>query len=279
MKVKVYGFNHSPWVQAVLLALHDKGIKYNLLQIPPSKVFNKWGVYMPAVSIDDEPWEIESTKILVKLGYKNILEEEIKAAQNAWQGVLHRTDNPFRFFSAFSRGGQSSKSFVNNAISNFLLSFIAFYMFTLISIGKWRLKQKEPKNFGDQFLYWEKILRTSKGDFLDGDEPGTRDMVMFGMIQCHASIPVPALEAMLHDERLHQLRIWISTMQERFREYPYLYSTRFFEPKVSQIKPASSFQRIVFFFGLLAMFLTIPISVPLVLTLMSRVEPARIKSF
>jgi hypothetical protein len=152
-------------------------------------------------------------------------------------------------------------------------------MFTLISIGKWRLKQKEPENYGDQFLYWEKILRTSKGDFLDGDEPGTRDMVMFGMIQCHASIPVPALEAMLHDERLHQLRIWISTMQERFREYPYLYSTRFFEPKVSQIKPASSFQRIVFFFGLVVMFLTIPISVPLVLTLMSRVEPARIKSF
>ena len=137
MKVKVYGFNHSPWVQAVLLALHDKGIKYNLVQIPPSKVFSKWGVYMPAISIDDEPWEIESTEILVKLGYKTILEEEIKAAQNAWQGVLHRTDNPFGFFSAFSRGGQSSKSFVNNAISNFLLSFIAFYMFTLISIGKW----------------------------------------------------------------------------------------------------------------------------------------------
>ena len=84
MKVKVYGFNHSPWVQAVLLALHDKGIKYNLVQIPPYKVFSKWGVYMPAASIDDKPWEIESTEILEKLGYKTILEEEIKAAQNAW---------------------------------------------------------------------------------------------------------------------------------------------------------------------------------------------------
>ena len=28
MKVEVYGGNHSPWVQAVLLALHDKQIDH-----------------------------------------------------------------------------------------------------------------------------------------------------------------------------------------------------------------------------------------------------------
>ena len=141
MSVKVYGFTHSPWVQAVLLALHDQGIEYDLFLRPPLKVFRKWGVYMPAISINDGPWEIESTEILIKLGYEPISIQEITAANSAWQGVLHRTDNPFNFFLSFSRGGQVSKSFMSNTTSNFLLSFVAFYMFTLINIGKLRLKQ------------------------------------------------------------------------------------------------------------------------------------------
>ena len=56
MKVRVYGFSHSPWVQAVLLALHNKKIDHSLSQKPPLEVFAKWGVYMPAISFDEGPW-------------------------------------------------------------------------------------------------------------------------------------------------------------------------------------------------------------------------------
>ena len=279
MKIKVYGFTHSPWVQAVLLALHDQRIEYDLLLRPPYEVFKKWGVYMPAISIDDGPWEIESTEILVKLGYKPILVEEINAANSAWQGVLHRTDNPFNFFLAFSRGGQVSKSFVNNVVNNFLLSFVAFYMFILINIGKVRLKQKEPKNFGDQFLYWENLIDSSDGPFIDGNKPGSKDMIMFGMVQCHSSIPVPALDALMNDQRLNNLRKWIDNMQDYFREYPYLYSAKFFDSGVSEAGSTNLFQIMVFFFGVLIMFLAFPITIPLVLILMGRVEQSRIKNF
>ena len=126
MNLKVYGFTHSPWVQAVLLALYDKELDYDLYIRPPYDVFKKWGVYMPAVSLNDGPWEIESTEVLTKLGYKPILPDELKAANNAWQGVLHRTDNPLKFFLHFARGGQISGSLINNTVSNFLLSFVAF---------------------------------------------------------------------------------------------------------------------------------------------------------
>tara|TARA_B100001559_G_scaffold174105_1_gene145778 strand:+ start:618 stop:1457 length:840 start_codon:yes stop_codon:yes gene_type:complete len=279
MKIKVYGFTHSPWVQAVLLALHDQRIEYDLLLRPPYEVFKKWGVYMPAISIDDGPWEIESTEILVKLGYKPILVEEINAANSAWQGVLHRTDNPFKFFLAFSHGGQVSKSFVNNVVNNFLLSFVAFYMFILINIGKVRLKQKEPKNFGDQFLYWENLIDSSDGPFIDGNKPGSKDMVMFGMVQCHSSIPVPALDALINDQRLNNIRKWINNMQDYFREYPYLYSAKFFDSGVSEAGSTNLFQIMVFFFGVLIMFLAFPITIPLVLILMGRVEQSRIKNF
>ena len=279
MKIEVYGFTHSPWVQAVLLALHDQGIEYDLLLRPPYKVFKKWGVYMPAISIDDGPWEIESTEILVKLGYKPILVEEINAANSAWQGVLHRTENPFNFFLAFSRGGQVSKSFINNVVNNFLLSFVAFYMFILINLGKARLKQKEPKNFGDQFLYWENLIDSSDGPFIDGNKPGSKDMVMFGMVQCHSSIPVPALDALMNDQRLNNLRQWIDNMQDYFREYPYLYSAKFFKSDIPEANSANLFQIMSFFCGLIVMVLALPITIPLVLILMSRVEKNRIKRF
>jgi len=279
MSVKVYGFTHSPWVQAVLLALCDKELEYKLYVRPPYEVFKKWGVYMPAVSIDGGPWEIESTEILTKLGYKPILDDELKAANNAWQGVLHRTDNPFRFFLHFARGGQISRSLVNNTISNFLLSFVAFYMFMLINIGKWRLKQKEPENFGDQFMYWENVLDSSEGPFMDGMKPGSKDLVMFGIIQCHASIPVPALNSLLNDQRLINLRKWVSTMQDYFKEYPHLYTAKFFKSDNPEANSANFFQIVSFFFGLIVMVLAFPITIPLVLILMSRVEKNRIKRF
>ena len=279
MSVKVYGFTHSPWVQAVLLALCDKELEYELYVRPPYEVFKKWGVYMPAVSLDDGPWEIESTEILTKLGYKPILDDELKAANNAWQGVLHRTDNPFRFFLHFARGGQISRSLVNNTISNFLLSFVAFYMFMLINIGKWRLKQKEPENFGDQFMYWENVLDSSEGPFMDGMKPGSKDLVMFGIIQCHASIPVPALNSLLNDQRLINLRKWVNTMQNYFKEYPHIYTAKFFKSDIREANSANLFQIVSFFFGLIVMVFAFPITIPLVLILMSRVEKNRIKRF
>ena len=279
MSVKVYGFTHSPWVQAVLLALCDKELEYELYVRPPYEVFKKWGVYMPAVSLDDGPWDIESTEILTKLGYKPILDDELKAANNAWQGVLHRTDNPFRFFLHFARGGQISRSLVNNTISNFLLSFVAFYMFMLINIGKWRLKQKEPENFGDQFMYWENVLDSSEGPFMDGMKPGSKDLVMFGIIQCHASIPVPALNSLLNDQRLINLRKWVKTMQNYFKEYPHLYTAKFFKSDIPEANSANLFQIVSFFLGLIVMVLAFPITIPLVLILMSRVEKNRIKRF
>ena len=279
MNVKVYGFTHSPWVQAVLLALYDKELEYDLHIRPPYDVFKKWGVYMPAVSLDDGPWEIESTEILTKLGYKPILPDEIKAANNAWQGVLHRTDNPLKFFLHFARGGQISKSLFNNTVSNFLLSFVALYMFILINIGKRRLKQKEPKNFGDQFMYWENVLDSSEGRFMDGMKPGSKDLIMFGIIQCHASIPVPALNSLLNDQRLINLRKWVNTMQNYFKEYPHLYTAKFFKSDIPEANSANLFQIMSFFCGLIVMVLAFPITIPLVLILMSRAEKNRIKRF
>ena len=133
MNVKVYGFNHSPWVQAVLLTLHDKKIEHTLYRSPPLEIFKKWGVYMPAVSINDEAWETESSEIMVKIGLKPISSNDLKAIQDTWLGVQHRPNNPMRFFAAFSKAGDTSSSLMFRSANNFILSFIACYMFLLIN--------------------------------------------------------------------------------------------------------------------------------------------------
>ena len=98
MKVKVYGADHSPWVQAVLLGLHEKGIKHELILLPPHSVFRKWGILMPAVSIDSKPWQIDSTKILEKFDFDPISDKELRlvlyGAQQMYRVQLELHDVP-----------------------------------------------------------------------------------------------------------------------------------------------------------------------------------------
>ena len=270
MKVEVYGADHSPWVQAVLLGLHEKGIDYVLRTTPPWTVLKTWGVWMPAISIDGGPWEKESSEILVKLGFKPMGERDLSEVRHAWRGVLHRTDNPFNFFSGFSRCGEVSGSWVRRTIRNFLRSFVTFYMFSVISFSKLTGRAKDPEDFGYQYLYWENVIENSAGHFMAGHSPDSQDFMLFGILQCHASVPVPPLEPLVDDDRFSGLRSWVAAMHERFASYPHLYSGPYFEPRLDVPVPATFFQRCVFYVGLVVMFGLFPITLPGVFYLASK---------
>ena len=271
MNVELYGSNHSPWVQAVLLGLHDKSIEYKLRSVPPLEVLARWGILMPAISIDNEPWEIESSQILVKLGFEPISTKDLQAIGRTFQGVLHRPDNPLDSFAAFARAGDTSTSFWRRSGRNFLRGFIPFYMFIRINLIKRIMKPAEPKNFGDQYLFWEHALETSSKPFFDGDKPGVRDFLLFGIIQCHSSIPVPPLESLINDERLTNMRRWIAHMHQRFSDYPHLHSGSYFEPRHHQPVAASLVQRLMRYLGLTTTILALPVTLPLALFLMQKV--------
>lgn len=271
MKVDVYGGNHSPWVQSVLLGLHNKGIEHTLRPLPPLAALKQWGVLMPAVSIDRGPWQIESCDILEKLGFDAISDSDLLAVRGAWQGAPHRPDNPWLYFAGFSRISNSSQSVFKRSIRNFLRSFLVFYMFTLINFAKLMRKLADPEDFGEQYLYWENKLKSSGGRFMAGDTPGTADIMLFGVVQCHSSIPVPPLEPLRSDQRLRGMRRWITAMQEHFKDYPYLYSGRYFQPNLPQPVPADLLQRVIFYLGLLFMFLSFPLTLLLVFVLARKV--------
>ena len=271
MKVEVYGGYHSPWVQAVLLALHDAGVEHRVRQVPPFAAVRQWGVLMPAVSIDDGPWEIESSHILGKLGWGSISDQDLQAVKAAWQGVLHRPDNPSRFFAAFARAGDNSPSLLTRSMRNFARSFIPLYMFVLINFAKRTMKPVEPEDFAVQYFYWERILESSTGSFIDGETPGIRDLLLFGIVQCHSSIPTPPLQPLQHDDRLPEMRRWIAKMHERFSSYPHLYSGGHFEPYMAQPVPQPAVQRAIFYAGLITMIALFPVTLPLIFVLMRKV--------
>ena len=269
--VEVYGGTHSPWVQSVLLGLEERGVDHSLRSTPPLECFKKWGVLMPAVSIDGAPWQIESSEILAELGFDPISQEDLNMVRAAWQGVLHRPNNPLRFFSEFSKAGDSASHFVQRSARNFLRAFIPFYMFILINVAKRVRKVPDPANFGDQFLHWEKSLQTSGGAFLGGDTPSATDIMLFGVIQCHSSIPVPPLDALLNDSRLACVRQWILTMQSRLTNHRHMYSASHFASTSKPPVPASIAQRTFFFVGLALSVAMLPLTLSLALYLMRRV--------
>ena len=273
--MQIYGADHSPWVQAVLLGLHDKNHAYTLTTVPPLALLLKSGVMMPAVKTGDTPWQLESADILQQIGFGEVSRQDMQAINHSWRGVLHRTDRAFSFFDGFSRIREPSNSKTTRLVHHLLRSFVSFYMFLLIRTLVFFRGTGDPDNFGDQFLYFEHKLREA-GPFLGGASTSTADLMLFGIIQCHCSLPVPPLKALQDDPRLNTVRTWIATMQLRFTDYQHLCSSRFFRPFVKSAEPATVTERSVFWLGALTLFLLFPITVPLVAILAAKVKrPSR----
>jgi len=226
---------------------------------------------MPAASVDGEPWQLESADILQRIGYETVSAEDLHAVNGAWRGVLHRPDSAFRFFYGFSLAGDPNASAMLRLRNNFLRSFATLYFFLLIRFSVLTAKNPDPENFGDQFLFWEEKLTHCDGPFLGGESPDTIDLLLFGIIQCHCSIPVPPIQALQQDPRLDRVRAWIAAMQERFSDYKHLYSGVYFEPHSLPPVPASLFERTIFWLGSAVMILSFPVTVPLIAFLVLRV--------
>jgi glutathione S-transferase len=274
----VYGQDHSPWVQAVLLGLHDKGVPHSLTTVPPASVFRQWGVMMPAASVDGAPWQLESAEILQQIGYQPISSEDLVAIYDAWQGVTHRADGVLRFFRAFSLASDPQPSLLPRLRNHFLRSFAVLYFYLLIRFMVLARLQQDPEDFGDQFLDWEQRLETSAGAYLGGDEPDMLDMMLFGIIQCHCSIPVPPVDALQKDPRLRRLRSWIGAMQERSAGYAHLYSGVYFDPPSPAPMRTTALEQAAFWLGSAFMLTSFPITIPLILFFALRVPRRPLKS-
>ena len=268
----VYGLDHSPWVQSILLSLYDNKLNYNIRTIPTLSLLLKSGVMMPAIRIDDSQWKLDSMEILLSLGYDPIPSSEKKLIFRTWQGVQHRVDNPFKFFYYFSLCRGFNKNKIFNLISHALRPIITIYFFTLLNIIKIKIKKfNSNENFLDQYTYWNNKLSEQGTKFFGGDVLNIIDYQLFGIIQSHCSIPfLPLIETLQKNQELECLRKWISNMQFKFADYPHLYSANYFNPVQQNITRASTTEKTIYWLGLITMLILLPVTVIMLLYLYSK---------
>lgn len=260
----LYGNNHSPWVQAIMMALHEKHLGYSRTTVPPLEVFSKWGPMMPAISIDGEPWFLESTDILYRLGYSQIADEDMLAIRQAWTGVMHRTDYWPRFWGEFSLASDPNPNLARRFVNNFLRAFTILYFFTLIRFGVFSRGYGDPHSHADAYIHWEDRLADSNCQFLGGDKPDSKDLLLFGVVQCHCSVPVPTVLALQADPRLPLVRDWIGRMQRRFSDYPSLFSGIYFSPHSAGPERANGFEQFAFWLGSIFWISLLPFTGPVI---------------
>jgi hypothetical protein len=216
---------------------------------------------MPAAQIDKGSWKLDSEEILKLLGYEGIDIVDKVAIFRTWNGVLHRVDNPIAFFHGFSLNKYDHPSFLVRVLHCFLRPFITYYFFTLISFLVFTGRRRDPDSFADQFLPWERRLSETGNPYFGGITPNAVDLQLFGIVQCHCSIPyAPLIETIQSDPALPQYRKWITHMQEHFADYKHLYSGQHFGTEAPAAKRSGLVERVIYWFGALFMLLLLPIT-------------------
>lgn len=274
--VWVYGNDHSPWVQAVLLGLHQKKIAHTLLTVPPVSVFRESGILMPAAKIDDGPWLLDSEKILVEIGFSEVDADARRALLSVFgDAAMRRTDDAWNFWSRFSFARDGHPMLARRLWNHFWRPFSIFYFFMLIRVGRRTRPMPSPERLASGFAFFQDRLRPD-AKYLGGETPDTVDLQLFGLVQMCASIPVPSLAVLREDSDLRALRRWIEAMQHCFSDYAHLYSATEFEPKRPEIARASLLERFFYWSGAVLMWIAFPITLPCVLFFVRRVRKKRL---
>ena len=273
-RVQVYGNDHSPWVQAVLLGLHERGVDTTLMLAPPLSVFVRSGILMPVARFDDGPYTLDSERILVALSFAPVSKADRLALQAFFgAAAMRRTDDAWAFWNRFSQVADGDPRLPLRLWHQFWRAFSIFYFFVIIRFGRRRIERASRKTIIGLLALWQDRL-VPDVPFLAGDAPGTLDLQLFGLVQMCASIPGTSFEVIRSDPKLDGLRAWISAMHERFATYDHLYTATQFEPAAQQIVRASWLERGAYWVGAVTMWLGFPITLPLVLFFVVRIRRA-----
>jgi glutathione S-transferase len=258
--VWVYGGDHSPWVQSVLLGLHERGIAHTVVTVPPLCLFLNSGILMPAARIDDGPWLLDSQRILAELGFGEVAVAERRALQVvSGSGAFQRTDSPWDFWYCWSYLRDGHPALGRRLWNHLWRPFSVFYFFTLITIARRTQPEQTSERLSEEFSFWEERLGAGWG-FLGGEAPNTADLQLFGLFQMYGSIPGPSLAVLQQDPKLERLRQWIETMQRRFSSYGHLYTGSHFEPPLAEIERSPVYERAFYWLGCALLWLAFPIT-------------------
>ena len=229
----VFGVDHSPWVQAAVLALVDHGHEVRLRPLPPFGYFLKRGFVMPICSHEDGSWTADSLAIMDGVGLpqgdRAAIEADLKELERLFLAYsLHRTGPGRRwaFLRAWSR--MADVPMTVGSIAGRALLCAHFTL--LIELARLRVlkpdqREPSPSRLIEGLAPWSARLEATP--FLGGDAPGASDYALLGQIECMSSGPTDwAMDAVIAHEPLTQ---WLRRMHDRLSHHPTMYSRRVFE--------------------------------------------------
>ena len=261
--ITIFGIDHSPWTQVVMLGCELHSIPYRLINYPFSlKAIWRHGLMMPTARLPNGEVLVDSLEILYQIennysepGKSNSygLTSKEKKKQLVQQArftflffyyVLTRGDSrTFRFFKGWSKSSHVTDNPVQKLASVLFKPFLAQYFYFLIKlvVAKEKLKRQplfKVDKFKEALTKWDDNLTDQS--FLNGEQPGYADLTLYGHYQTmHTGLSAEVLPYLEEHPRLVE---WSKRMQGLFTEYSHGYS---FSNSV-KVKVASKSEQVVY---------------------------------
>ena len=259
--VIVYGIDHSPWVQTVLLALEDQKIPYQMVHYPLS--YFRHGLVFPVCFWPHKSVKCADSFAIMKMircesevkdqTESNILTQQQKQLEKLFLSyVLTRATwgNHLNFIKAWAQTADHTPHLGSYILSHVIRAFVMLYFLFLINIAILvrvcsRMQIYHDHTMRKHLSEWDHIL--SQQAFLSGDEIGDLDYALLGHIQCMATGLTDYVLDVVRE--YPHLVGWLQQMHQRFTHYDRLYSRRIFDPQV-KIKQAHWSGQLLFYVSL-----------------------------
>ncbi len=294
--VLVYGSDHSPWVQTVLLALAYRRIPYELVHFPISvSSYRKHGMVMPVCRWPDGAYTSDSFAILAEIDRRfppvdmpplippkgadplAIVQSRLELFFVLY--VLKRFDwgNKLRFIHAWAKTAPVHPQSSILLLSHVFRATMTLYFMLLIQGGIWsQTRKKKPiyteRTFLHEWNYW--CDRLGDAPYLGGTHPSYLDFALLGQLQCISSGLTDTLFPVLR--KAPPLMQWLGRMHQQLPGYRHMYSLRLLSDQARTIQ-TTAWGIFIFYLSLLLQLGLAPLMVIFLLhalTLRSK-NPAR----
>lgn len=254
-EIHIYGANHSPWCQAVLLTLHIKGLKYTLNSLlEPRTIQESYRTGQPSPVRLPAMWYdghciYESINIIEFLDAKhpnkprlfdNTKEEEVQKClkeipvDKVFSYALTRVagTKQLQFWYEWSILGEKSRSIMDQTLSRFFRPPMVLYFWTLINFIRFtKFKNHWPESsFLNSISIIADNFKKNGGKYLLGNQITYLDILMMGHFQCMFSgsngLGALSKEVVSFIDQHPSMWEWLKNMHQDplFDDYPYMYT-------------------------------------------------------
>lgn len=277
--IKVYGLNHSPWTQFLLLTMYDKKIPFKTVGIPPLDHVSKHGITMPSLSSGSESavGSVDCLKLIDQTNATNVLDDEFQLALEkffiSYPNSRAWTPNRFRFWISWSQMTNARVPFICKLGYALFRPFICAYFFTLLHLTSWAQVRKKrpaynPLHLEKQLAYWNDMLEKGGATYLGGQSYDYRDLALLGQMQCLlcglSDFSIPLIK------KYKSLLSWMGQMHGHFSDYPRMYSRRIEDSQYLIPERANLLERIFFWIGFSILITFFPLTILAIIILLSR---------